>query len=257
MLDGSVMSALGANGNFAAGDARFWSSALGTAHDADDRIIFNTTTRQLFYDADGNGSGAAQLIATLQPAPRWSRPTSRSRAGAAAGRPINGTAGNDSLVGTPGNDTINGLAGNDRIEGLGGNDVLDGGTGSDTILAGAGNDRINVFGSGAAGYGDDVVDGGDGIDTLDFSGDARTAITVELWRNWITGGGEGGLGSVTASHVENVTTGAFADSLSGDDFANLLDGRGGNDTCGVPGATTPCAAATAMIPSVAASVTTS
>ena len=66
LLDASVMSALGANGNFAAGDARFWSSASGAAHDADDRIIFNTTTRQVFYDADGNGSGTARLIATLQ-----------------------------------------------------------------------------------------------------------------------------------------------------------------------------------------------
>jgi serralysin len=57
LLDASVMSALGAGGNFAAGDARFWFSASGTAHDADDRIIFNTTTRQVFYDADGSGSG--------------------------------------------------------------------------------------------------------------------------------------------------------------------------------------------------------
>ena len=60
------MTALGATGNFAAGDARFWASSTGTAHDADDRIIYNTTTRQIWYDADGNGAGAAQLIATLQ-----------------------------------------------------------------------------------------------------------------------------------------------------------------------------------------------
>jgi hypothetical protein len=36
------------------------------AHDANDRVIYNTTTRGLYYDADGSGSGAAQLIATLQ-----------------------------------------------------------------------------------------------------------------------------------------------------------------------------------------------
>src|ERR671918_237630 len=66
LLDGSVMSALGASGNFAAGDARFAANSTGTAQDASDRVVFNTTTKQIFYDADGNGSGAAVLIATLQ-----------------------------------------------------------------------------------------------------------------------------------------------------------------------------------------------
>ena len=64
-LDAAFFTALGSAGQFAAGDARFWSSTTGTAHDADDRIIYNSTTRQLWYDADGNGSGAAQLIATF------------------------------------------------------------------------------------------------------------------------------------------------------------------------------------------------
>jgi Ca2+-binding RTX toxin-like protein len=65
-LDNAAMAALGADGDFLAGDARFWASSTGTAHDANDRVIYNTSTRSVYYDADGTGSGAAQLVATLQ-----------------------------------------------------------------------------------------------------------------------------------------------------------------------------------------------
>jgi Ca2+-binding RTX toxin-like protein len=65
-LDDAVMPALGASGNFSAGDQRFYAAAgANGGHDADDRIVYNTSTGDLFYDADGSGAGTAQLLATF------------------------------------------------------------------------------------------------------------------------------------------------------------------------------------------------
>jgi len=45
--------------------ANLVSSASGAAADANDYLLFNTTSKMLSYDADGNGAGAAINIATL------------------------------------------------------------------------------------------------------------------------------------------------------------------------------------------------
>ena len=64
VLDQSVFSAFSDVGKI--GSAAFWAGAgVSAAHDADDRLIYNTTTGALLYDADGTGKGAAVQIALL------------------------------------------------------------------------------------------------------------------------------------------------------------------------------------------------
>ncbi|MGO4837458.1 calcium-binding protein, partial [Rhizobiaceae sp. 2RAB30] len=65
-LENAVMPGLGgATGTLAAG--KFWKSISGLAHDRDDRIIYETDTGKLFYDANGNAAGGAVQIAKLAP----------------------------------------------------------------------------------------------------------------------------------------------------------------------------------------------
>jgi serralysin len=65
-LDNDVMAALGAAGDFAADDERFFAAAGASGGaEADDRVVYDTDSGRLYYDADGSGSGDAQLIATL------------------------------------------------------------------------------------------------------------------------------------------------------------------------------------------------
>ena len=241
LLDGTIMTALGASGDFTAGDSRFWASSTGVAHDADDRIIFNTTTRQVYYDADGNGSAAAQLIATLQSGATLVATDIAVEGGSSSG-PIVGTEGNDTLTGTPGDDTINGLGGNDRIDGNAGSDLMDGGSGNDWLRGGDG-EQDTLLG----GDGDDTLHGGRGSSETMDGGLGDDLYLVDSFSDSLTDAG--GIDSVTAldtgwtlaAGFENLhldkegpvlTTGignALDNRMSGAG-AVRLEGRGGNDT---------------------------
>jgi serralysin len=63
-LSKSIFANLGATGNLT--ENAFWSAAGAVkGNDANDRVVYNTTTGALYYDADGSESGAAVQIALL------------------------------------------------------------------------------------------------------------------------------------------------------------------------------------------------
>ena len=137
VFDGSGFAQIGPSGAFSAADGRFRSGA--SAQDADDRIVYNAASGQLWYDADGNGSGSAQLIATLQGAPSVSASDIAVINGSSAPPPpptgsSTGTNGNDTLTGTAGADTLNGGLGNDTYYVTPGDVIQDSG-GIDQIFA--------------------------------------------------------------------------------------------------------------------------
>jgi len=222
VLDGAVMNALGASGNFAAGDARFTANSSGTAQDADDRVIYETDTRQIWYDADGNGAGARQLIATLQTGATLTATDIIVQGGGTPPGTINGTEGDDTLTGTPGNDTINGLGGNDSISGLDGDDSLSGGAGNDTLDGGNGNDTMD------GGLGNDTYfQQGSGSDTIVDAGGTDTLISFAVFVPMPSG-------------IENLTLrgGPFnpgADIFTSEGLGNELDNRIVNERPGSTG----------------------
>ena len=198
------MTELGASGNFAAGDARFFAAAGATGgHDADDRVIFDTSTGNLYYDSDGSGATPSELIVNVQSAV-VATDIVVDNGSASGGSTINGTPGDDSLLGTAGNDTINGFAGNDTIDGAGGNDSMTGGTGNDLYF-------------------------------VDETGD----VIVELENEGIDEVRSGAISYTLSAFVNNLTLVDLAQMGTGNDIDNVITGTnafsflrglGGNDT---------------------------
>ncbi len=66
-LENSIFKALGLTGTLAA--KAFAANTTGKAMDSQNRIIYETDTGKLFYDADGSGAGVASQFATLDTKP--------------------------------------------------------------------------------------------------------------------------------------------------------------------------------------------
>ncbi|HZH51804.1 MAG TPA: VCBS domain-containing protein, partial [Microvirga sp.] len=134
---------------------------------------------------------------------------------------IHGALGNDLITGGTENDLLFGEDGNDTLVGGSENDLLDGGTGDDLLLGGFGVDTIN---------------GGDGNDTVSYQGEfanfqinLATGI-VQSNRNPATGAVQAFATEDTLTSVENAVGGEGNDFITGNALANVLNGRGGDDT---------------------------
>ncbi|MBI2993489.1 MAG: matrixin family metalloprotease [Gammaproteobacteria bacterium] len=68
-LDDDIFTAIGLAPNTVLTAAKYKENATGVATDSSDRIVYNTTTGALFYDADGNGPGVAVRFAVIAGGP--------------------------------------------------------------------------------------------------------------------------------------------------------------------------------------------
>ena len=83
LLDNLIFTTVGGDGALAFG--AFYKSAAGAAHDADDRIVYDTDNGGLSYDADGSGQVEAIQFARLDANLNLRRRTSRSSNSIAGG----------------------------------------------------------------------------------------------------------------------------------------------------------------------------
>ncbi len=112
-----------------------------------------------------------------------------------------GTQFADDITATDLNDNIQGLEGDDDINAGRGNDVIEGGAGADFIDGGHGNDRVSYATSNAG-------------------------VNINL-KNGSASGGHA-TGDILLS-IEDIDGSKFADNLTGDDKANIINGLAGSD----------------------------
>lgn len=225
----------------------------------DDTIYMNPNTLAIVYGGDGNDT----IYSAYETHGGAGDDTIVVQVGFYGGS-IHGDDGNDTITASDVGNTIYGDAGNDLIYSGAGNDTLDGGDGVDTLsytkatagvavslgttaaqnTGGAGTDTVtnfeNLIGSAYAdtltgdggnnvidgGAGDDHLDGGAGIDTLSYAS-ATSGVTVSL--AVATPQNTGGAGTDTIANFENLTGSAYADTLTGNNGDNVIDGGAGAD----------------------------
>ena len=130
------------------------------------------------------------------------------------------------LWGDPGNDRIVADLGNDTVEGGPGADIMDGDTDLyATVSARLGSDTLSYAGTVRAGG----IDGSRGGVTIDLSDQYVVSGTAEQKRvHYATGSGGDAAGDKFRG-FENVTGGLGNDRLTGDGWANILEGGPGAD----------------------------
>ncbi len=157
--------------------------------------------------------------------------------------PVFGSEGNNSINGFDDRaDTIFGMGGNDRLDGRALSDLLDGGSGNDTLIGGDGEDLLRGGGGNdllTGGADADTLDGGGGRDTANYAAAPTIGIIVSLLLGRGFGAASGESSGDVLLGIEDVIGSGGADSLIGEEGANLLDGQGGNDSlAGLGGADT-------------------
>jgi serralysin len=182
--------------------------------DANDFIIYDKTTGELFFDADGNGSKAQELIVKLAPN------TNLLQSDFIGAMPSISLL----LEGTSSEDTINGGYGNDTLIGGAGYDVLNGGAGDDSLEGGMGGDTL------AGGLGNDIINGGDGYSEYDFADYLTSLAGVTVNLSLLNAQNTVGAGIDTLTNIEGINGSNFNDSLTGNDGDNIVYGFDGNDT---------------------------
>ena len=106
--------------------------------------------------------------------------------------------------------------------------VLDGGAGADTLTGGRGDDTLT------GGAGADKLDGGPGSDTASYLHSSR-GVVVNLGGpqdedDYVTGHSGGDAGGDRLKNIENLEGSRLhGDTLTGNNEANRLEGRGGDD----------------------------
>jgi Ca2+-binding RTX toxin-like protein len=232
VLDRAVFTTVSAGTVLTAAEFRS-GAGVTTANAAGQRILFNTTNGDLFFDPDGTGAAAPVRFATAASVPAVGAApvipalanTDFTLVGTApvvppvvppAGNVINGTAANDNLLGTAAADVINGLAGNDSINGGAGNDSIVGGDGNDILTGGLGADQF-IFSTAlnAATNVDTISDFAQGTDRLVlsrgiFAAFGATATTVAA-NQFETVRGTGATLGTTRVYYDRNNQGVFYD----------------------------------------------